>query len=170
MLPDNAIEMTIRNHRYTRWTVIAVVSMVGTFFSGLFALLVLDASGLVVFLVVLAIAVSLAGAVGLGLFAPHIITGVKLTEVLQPRPGGPEYQPIDIARIDFASDPHEDFDDAALPIRMCEIRLRPVHRFAIRLIASVGDGRRLWDWAVRNGVDVFDPTNVLNRAFASGSG
>ena len=160
---DDANEMTIRNHRYSRWPAIAVTSMLAAFFTGICGLTTLDAWLPVVLLIVAATIASLAGAIGLGLFAPHIVTGLSLTDVLQPRPGGPGFVPTEILRIDFGPDPGEDYDDSPSPIMMCEVRVRPVHRRTIRLIASVGDGRRLRDWAVRNGIDVLDPTNVLNE-------
>ncbi|HEX3148286.1 MAG TPA: hypothetical protein VHR66_09380 [Gemmataceae bacterium] len=100
-------------------------------------------------------------AVCFGALTRFVVTGLKLTDVLQPYPAGTVYSPTNIKRINFAPDPCEDYHDSPLPIRLVEIKVDPTRGRSIRIIASVGDGRRLRDWAVRKGVEIFDPTNML---------
>jgi hypothetical protein len=161
MDPNDVIEVTIRNHRYTRWSTVASVSVSATFILSACCLLGLQAWLSLFGLIAIGASVAFAGAMGLGRFSPYTLQCLNLSDELQPWPGGVGYLPVDIERIDFASDPAEDYDESPSTIRMCEARVRPVHRLAIRLIASVDDGRRLRDWAVRKGIDVYDPTNVL---------
>ncbi|HEX3146794.1 MAG TPA: hypothetical protein VHR66_01755 [Gemmataceae bacterium] len=76
------------------------------------------------------------------------------------------FHPHDIRSIAFAQDPAEDFDETAPAIRFCAIWIQPRNRFPIRLIARVDDGLQLWHWSIRNGINVCNPTDVLDDGTA----
>jgi len=161
---DDSADISVRNHRpnrLTRWFVL--VGLVSAWFV-LFAVL---RAGLLDWLPTPAeIFVSIAGIISCGVLSLTLtldpVRHWKLGESLVLWPGR-EYPISDIREIAFAPDSAEDYDDAATPAPLCEVLAR-LRRGEVRLIASVGDARRVRDWAVRRGIAVTDPTSVLESA------
>jgi hypothetical protein len=169
MHPDDAVEVTIRNHRPRRWPGHMVLLLVLLFLSSTCGVVGLNLSMEWTIAWVAVSIIALVGAIGLGLSAPHPISAVKLAGTLEPRPGGRAYSPSEIVRIDFGPDPYEDYVESQLPIRLCEVHVVLLVERGLCLIASVGEAVRLRDWAIRNGVRVVDSTNALEGARPDGA-
>jgi len=164
MNPDDASDWTIRDrrpNRLTRWFILGGLLSV---WGGL--ILARRAGPLSWLPVEFEVFVCIVGIISCGVLAfllPFISARHwKLGEKFVVWPGR-EYPVGDVREIAFAPDPAEDYDDAATPARGCEVRAR-LRRGEVRLIASVGDARRVRDWAVRHGIEVTDPAGVLEPA------
>ena len=164
MHPDDAVEVTIRNHRTRRESGVAVLILLGVFAMGSCGLCTLDLRWPWLVLWAAGTFTALFGAAGVGWLASPPVETLKLTDVLRPRPGGSVYLPDEIVRIEFGPDPQEDYLDVALPVQLCEVRVLPLQHRPIPLIASIGEAVRLRDWAVRKGVRVIDRTETLTAA------
>jgi hypothetical protein len=159
--PDDAVDLSIRNQRPNRVTVPLLIS-------GLLCMWVtvcgLRVSGLLDQIFPPEVELYALGIISCGIlalaFSYQPIRHWKLGEALVVWPRG-RYQPRGIREIAFAPDPAEDFDDAATPARLCQVRAHLRSRRELRLIASVWDARRVRDWAVRRGIAVSDPSAVL---------
>jgi len=161
MHPDDAVEVTIWNHRPRRGSSLGVLVPVAVFLLGLCGLCTLDLGLTWGALWATGTAAALVGAVALALVAEHPIVKLKLSTALVLRPGGTEYRPDEIVRIEFGADPQEDYRDTPIPVRLCEIRVLPLQQRPIVLVSSVGDAIRLREWAIRKCVRVADPQDSL---------
>ena len=169
MTPD-AVEVIIRNRRPPRWQGLVVLVIISAFVLGACGLFGLDvAPNWGATLAVAAVGAAI-GAVIFALFAPTPVSLIKLTDELETRPAGRGFRPTEIVRVEFGPDPAEDYVDLPIPIRLCEVRVVPLLKEPIRLIASVGDATRLRDWAVWKGVRVFDPQDALAGRACSDQG
>src|SRR3954447_26932336 len=119
MQPDDAVAMMIRNHRCLWWHALALRLLWSIALLGICVVALISKRVLPMEFALVVIFASIIGAGGLWLCTSPFVTALKLTDTLQPRPTGFEYNPIDIARIDFAPDPAEDYDDSKLPVRLC---------------------------------------------------
>ena len=104
MHPSKSNEVTIRNHRFTRWSSVAGLARLVTFMLAACGLLGLETWLHFFALIVVGSFIGFVVAIGLGPFSPYTLHCLKLTDELEPRPGGVGYLPSEIARIDFASD------------------------------------------------------------------
>lgn len=169
MIPD-AVQVIIRNRRRPRWQAWVVLVIISAFVLGACGVFGLDVAPKWGATLAMAGVGAAIGAVIFAVFAPTPVSLMKLTDVLETRPAGRAFRPTEIVRVEFGPDPAEDYVDLPIPIRLCEVRVVPLLREPIRLIASVGDATRLRDWAVRKGVRVFDPQDALAGSACSDEG
>ena len=164
MSPDDATDLCIRNHRPNGLASALLLLGLASFWAAVGGLClggVLDRLPVPTELLVCTLGIVTCGVVSLTL-TRQSVRHWKLGAALVVWPDR-IYRPPEVREVAFAPDPAEDFDDAATPARLCEVRAR-LRRGELRLIASVGDARRVRDWAVRKGIAVSDPTAVLEPA------
>ena len=159
---DDAGQIVIRNRRPNRLVAPAVFLGLGLFWIGVCVFLVVGqperwplVSGVVG--VVLAIASCALAAWALTRDPVYVW---KLGRCLSTWPG-PPYSPAVIHHIDIGPDPHEDYVDADEAVAACEVAVLLRPRGSVRMIVSIGDARRLREWADGHGIPVRDPGSVL---------
>src|SRR5438309_1294511 len=109
MHPDDAVDITIRNQRYSRWPALAGCLSVFVLTGGTCAIVGLPISPWLLGIAVTFAVAFLLGSIVFSVFVRLPIWSLKLGEVLQPRPSSPPYRPEEILRIGFAPDPAEDY-------------------------------------------------------------
>jgi hypothetical protein len=163
MHPNDAVALSVRNHRPNRLVRPLVLVGLGCFWAGLLSLYVTGVLDRLPFpseVLIIGFGIVTCGVLAVAI-TYMTIQHWKLGETFVVWPGR-EYQPGDIREIVFAPDPAEDYDDSATPARRCEVRARLRGRGELRLIASVVDGRRVRDWAARRGIAVAETGQVLS--------
>ena len=160
MNPDDAVDITIRNHRYSRWPALAGCVAVLVASGGICVIVRLPTSWVLGLAITFAVAV-LIGSIVFNVIVRLPIWSLKLGDVLHPRPHSPPYRPEEILRIAFAPDPDEDYVEVELPIPLCEVRVYLRPRRDLRIIASVADGIRLRKWAKTKGIEVVETGDAL---------
>ena len=170
MNPDDTVDRTINNRRYEPWAARALWGTLPLILLGVVVALTANVATtwkiVTVSVAVGAIPVWVYFLVRVGKRRP--VSRIKLGDEIAVFPSG-GLVPLDrVQDISFAPDPDEDYHDSAMPFALCEVRLvlRPGGDF--RLIATVADGRRVRDWAVRWGIAVSDPAAVLVASRSDG--
>jgi hypothetical protein len=157
---DDGVVLTIQNQRPRRWHAIVILTLVATFFAGVCGGLGAPMSMVVEVLWSLGTLLSLVGALVLAAFVRHPTPSFRLTNIVQAPPGGPVYSPELIDRIEFASDPAEDYAEGRIPERLCEIRIYPQHRDCFHLIATVTDALWVCQWAEQRRIAIVETDGV----------
>ena len=174
MWSGETVEPTIRNQRCDRWraiivrTVLAVGWVAGLIFLATSNMQPFRQVGFVALALVLG-AFSLLIVLSLPWANP--VARLKLGDDLEVNPGWRRYKPERIKQIEFARDPAEDYHDyAALPVPMCEVRIRHDCRVTFRLIVSESDAERLRTWAAAKGIAVCNADGYQPRTAEPASG
>ncbi|HKA07464.1 MAG TPA: hypothetical protein VKD71_09420 [Gemmataceae bacterium] len=161
MHPDSTEDLTIRNRRPNRLTVPLLMTGLGCLWATVCGLRV---TGQLDRFFHPEIELYSLGIVTCGVFTVaylhQTVRHWKLGERLIVWPER-RYRPAEILEIAFAPDPTEDYEDAATPDRLYEVRAHLRRRSAQRLIVSLADARRVRDWAIRRDIAVSDRAQVL---------
>jgi hypothetical protein len=164
MNPDDVVDRTILNQRYSSWPGLLWLAAWGLFWMA--AAAVVETRTPYAWRV----------AVFPATFLLIIASWVPLIVYIHRRPvrrlglgdglrgGGRRLEPKDIRAIHLAADPDEDFVETKLPIRVCQVTVEARRGPRIRLVVSAGDAARLRDWAEQRGVAVDDPHGYSTRA------
>jgi hypothetical protein len=156
----DTIDRTIRNLRYHAWPPFAIVAGLVVVLG--FAAFILERNtttsrGFLVYAAICLAASLSVLCLELWFSVLGPVRRLKLGENLLISPRIGKYPPAQVERIDFGSDPAEDYVDQSLPIRMIEVSLTLQPRVRGRLIVSATDAARLREWAVSKGIVVNDP-------------
>jgi hypothetical protein len=150
--------LVIRNHRAHRWVNVVALGLLVSF--SLVAWWAINAP-LRVLPPKMVLPVAIGSLVSLflllvGLSTCRPVERLVLSEELLPCPPRLPYQPAQIREVSFGPDPHDDYAESAVPIRLCQAIVTPARGRAFNLIVSVGDAARLSGWAVARGITVHD--------------
>jgi hypothetical protein len=165
MASADLVPPTIRNQRAYRWPSVSVVVLVGTFWFVICGLLSKSPSrNWTLFELVVVIAAACITALMFQVFQwLRPVDRLILNDESLVAPALASYKPADIRQISFGPDPHEDYAEATLPIKLCQAIVTPARGRRLRLIVSAGDAVRLRQWAERRGIAVTDPDGYSTR-------